>query len=282
MTKLERLKGFLDWVAHGKLIIELGFAIAGAKATKAFLASFTDIPEIWRSPIEWFIGAIILGVLLYVSRNWGGRPAATTPETPAVQPYIAPPWERAGYQSEEIWRAAVAAQNKLIELGRSVEGLFRPLQIDAFRLAQQMRGFLETLGPRPDVDWTGAKTSEEVAERLSRRRAAQVPWESQLVNGYRLRFSEEVRKIMLRLGEAGVENSLKLQPYIDEVRWERNIEEAARTVESLAIAIDNVPFGDSGKDTRSKVDRMTSEDFKKLVGNPEMALWIGTQIDRGE
>jgi hypothetical protein len=277
MAKFEKVRDFLDWVAYGKLIFDLVVAVIGAKISKALLVSFTKIPEIWRSPIEWSIGALILGILLLLGRNLGRKPQPTTAESMPPESYQPPPWE--GYESEEAWQSAIAAQNKLIDLGRSVEGLFTPLQLDAFRLAKQIREFLKALGPRPDVDWTGVSTSEEIAKRFPARRAVQLPWESQLTNGYQLRFSEEVRKMMLRLGEAGVKDSYKLQSCIDGVRWEKNIEDAARTLESMAIEIGYMSFvGDSGKDTRRKVDLMTAGDFKKMVENADMFLWIGTQI----
>jgi hypothetical protein len=111
-----------------KLIVDLVLATAAAKVTKTVLVSFTRVPDIWGSPIEWFSGALILGILLYVGRNWG-ESLVSKSRTHAIE--IAPPWERAGYQSEEIWKATIAEQNKFIESGRSVEGLFRPLQIEA-------------------------------------------------------------------------------------------------------------------------------------------------------
>jgi hypothetical protein len=47
----------------------------------------------------------------------------------------------------------------------------------------------------------------------------------------------------------------------------------------MAIEIGYISFvGDFRRDTRSKVELMTAGDFKKMVENPEMFLWIGTQI----
>jgi hypothetical protein len=48
-----------------------------------------------------------------------------------------PPWE--GYESEVAWRASIAFQNVLIELGRSVDGALSQLQVDAFKLAKDSR-----------------------------------------------------------------------------------------------------------------------------------------------
>ena len=163
MTKLEKVKNFLDWVSHGKLIVELGFAIAGAKATKAVLASFTKIPEIWRSPIEWFSGALILGMLLYVGRNWGGKSLPPTAEAPLVKP-------------------------------DSCVGLFSPLQLEAFQLAKDIRSFLQNFEPIPPADYS---SGESQRMRSSEERIA---WAKRLDSNYQLEFNDRIRNIELKLG----------------------------------------------------------------------------------
>jgi len=64
MAKIKSLKEFLDWVAHGKLLVELAFAFAGLKAIKAILVTFTKIPVVWMSTIEW------LSVSLAILAAW--------------------------------------------------------------------------------------------------------------------------------------------------------------------------------------------------------------------
>lgn len=160
--------------------------------------------------------------------------------------------------------------------------LFSPLQLEAFRLAQQLRDFLKSLGPRPDVDWTGASTSSEIAERLSERRRLQLPWANRMVTGFLLRFSDDIKKMAFHFGQADVDQCDKLLDYIGDNITDKTIEEAARTLQSLAIRVDYQELQDANRDTRRKVDQITADDFRKLIENPEFALWIGTQIGEGK
>jgi hypothetical protein len=66
MTNFRKIKESLDWVSHGKLVVELLFMVAGMKAVKGLLMSFTKLPEIWISPIEWASAAIFLGILIAI------------------------------------------------------------------------------------------------------------------------------------------------------------------------------------------------------------------------
>jgi hypothetical protein len=73
MLKFRNVREFLDWVAYGKLLIDLALTLAGVTAIKALLATFTKIPQIWMAPIEWLGGAILLWTLLCLTKGWGER-----------------------------------------------------------------------------------------------------------------------------------------------------------------------------------------------------------------
>jgi hypothetical protein len=193
MTKLEKVKGFLDWVSHGKLIFDLVVAIAFAKATKALLASFAKLSEIWRSPIEWFIGALILGILLYVGRNREGKSLASTPETPVIEPDIEQPWD--GYGSAEAWGAAIEEQDTLANVPADpCVGLFSPLQLEAFQLAKDIRSFLKDFEPIPPADYGSTKSQR------MRSSEERISWAKRLDSNYQLEFNDRIRKIELKLG----------------------------------------------------------------------------------
>ena len=70
MPKFKTLKEFLDWVAHGKLLVDIVLAIAGMKGIKALIATFTHIPPAWASFIEWGGAAVILLALLRFTGEW--------------------------------------------------------------------------------------------------------------------------------------------------------------------------------------------------------------------
>jgi hypothetical protein len=191
----------------------------------------------------------------------------------------------------ELWRAnecrnqCEAERREAMDKVSSLEtqlALFSPLQLEAFRLARQLREFLKSLGPRPDVDWTGASTSSQIAERLSERRKLQLPWTNRMVTGFLLKFSNDIKKMTFHFGQAGVDQPDKLLDYIGDNITEKAIEEAAQTLQSLAIRVDYQKPEEANRDTRRKVDQITADDFKKLIENPEFALWIGIQIGEGK
>ncbi len=102
--------------------------------------------EIHRSSKDWLLWGFIfaVGLALAVLGEWRRRKGvACHPAESAVKPA----WS--GYESETAWREANALQSHLVDLGRSLDGLFNPLQIDAFRLAERLQVFLKELGPCP-------------------------------------------------------------------------------------------------------------------------------------
>jgi hypothetical protein len=63
-----------------------------------------------------------------------------------------PPW--AGYESEQVWRSGIDEQNRLVNLGHSVDGYFTALQTDALQLSTNLLKFLQQLGPAPTLKYT--------------------------------------------------------------------------------------------------------------------------------
>jgi hypothetical protein len=65
-----------------------------------------------------------------------------------------------------------------------------PLQIEAFRLAKEMRAFLGELGSRPMVIKDGF--AGDITSHLAAQHDAERPWELKLKSGYRTRFAKRV------------------------------------------------------------------------------------------
>ena len=63
-----------------------------------------------------------------------------------------PPWS--GYESEQAWRSSIDEQNRLVNLGHSVDGYFTSLQIDALHLSLELLAFLKRIGPPPPPKYT--------------------------------------------------------------------------------------------------------------------------------
>jgi hypothetical protein len=73
MPKFKNLKAFMDWVSHGKVIVDIAFAVGITKGLKALLAMFTKIPPVWLDPMEWLTVALLLWALLRFGILWGAR-----------------------------------------------------------------------------------------------------------------------------------------------------------------------------------------------------------------
>jgi len=71
MPKFKTIKEFLDWVAHGKLLVDIVLAVAGMKGIKVLIASFTHISPELASFLEWGGAALILLLLLRFTADWG-------------------------------------------------------------------------------------------------------------------------------------------------------------------------------------------------------------------
>jgi len=56
-----------------------------------------------------------------------------------------PAWS--GYASEQVWRGAVDEQNRLVNLGHFVDGLFSPPQIEALTIAKRLGELLREVEP---------------------------------------------------------------------------------------------------------------------------------------
>jgi len=275
MMKLEKVKGFLDWVAHGKLIFDLVVSGAGAKLSKALLVSFTRIPELWRTPIEWFCGALILGILLYVGRNRGGKSLAPTPETLVIQPYIAPPWE--GYESEEAWRAAIAEQNRLVSLAHSVEGLLNPLQIEVIALRKELMGFVSQCGPFPEpptcndrilrsLEWSNKFVAEIVdwAARYS-------IWSRKITFGYREKFAPKVLRIMNEVGAKTTIDVDALEPYVSDLGPREDFANLITVLQKIVWKLDQtVPFPQVNEKIKRLIWGMTPDELLAALRDPTL------------
>ena len=73
--------------------------------------------------------------------------------------------EREKASNQRMWDA----YNKESAEWSRYKELFAPVQIEAFQLARELRGFLRELGPRPDVDWQSPNDSDQTGQPRSSR-----------------------------------------------------------------------------------------------------------------
>ena len=64
MLGFGKFKAALDWVAYGKLLVDIALAVSGWKFTKLIVSKVHSIPSEWDAPIAWLVSAVILLALL--------------------------------------------------------------------------------------------------------------------------------------------------------------------------------------------------------------------------
>ncbi len=110
-----------------------------------------------------------------------------------------------GYESEQQWRDSIAFQNKLIELGRSIDGVLSPLQIDALNLRWKLIVFLKQIGPEPACDTSDCLNDPELnAERLTEWHNKVMPFRGRLRSLYTLNFRTDALELYHRFVAAGI------------------------------------------------------------------------------
>jgi hypothetical protein len=142
--------------------------------------------------------------------------------------YWQKPWRQ--YASEEAWKKATAEQNRLIELGRSTDGLLTPLQIDTLRLAKKVLQFMSDVGKKPEVDASQflrdasgnpKDNSTVLREHLEATNRVLLPWIAQTRSTFKTDLLPELEAISLRYGKLGIDVDLvpHREEYLLTNRW---------------------------------------------------------------
>jgi hypothetical protein len=178
-----------------------------------------------KMPLPLTIGLVCLGlsvaappVLHLIERYRMKRIIKTSQEN-------LPAWS--GFESEQVWRESIAFQNKLIELGRSIDGVLNPIQIDAIRLATDLRKFTASVGPRPVVDKSKfPSTQQGIIDHLREVHRVLDPWEEMVRAKYELDFQDRVEELRKRFAAEGLPS--------DSLREEVCGADVRRLIESIA------------------------------------------------
>jgi hypothetical protein len=146
----------------------------------------------------------------------------------------------------EEYRKSVDEQNRLLELGRLIDGVLNPLQIDALRLSTALLDFLIRLGPEPAPKYTAAEidnmTSARMKElidandgdffeaceyhragrlafnpaqletQLTTRWTRLLPWYQKVASSYALEFESKVENLAHRFAIEGMSDQVLLLP----------------------------------------------------------------------
>ena len=103
---------------------------------------------------------------------------------------------------------AIAKQHRLVELGNSVDGLFTPLQVRAWRLANEIQAFYEEVGPEPEYPRQEEDgTKEGIVRAFAKRNEKLHAYRERLEHGFELRFAERTKRLVHEFAEKGIQNS---------------------------------------------------------------------------
>jgi hypothetical protein len=141
---------------------------------------------------------------------------------------VSPLW--AGHGSEEDWHASIAEQNRLVELGRTIDGLLIPLQVDTLRLSKYLLQFLVDMGNRPEVsaemfmyDSRGNRKDPSIVlqEQMTATNRVLLPWIARVRSNFKADLLPKLEDISLRYGKLGI--GVDLVPHSEEYllnnRW---------------------------------------------------------------
>ena len=162
MVSEKKLREFIDWCRRIDWIIGLFGGAAATAAMRAVLKTFTQLSALWLWPICLAVATLFVYGLSWLPRRKDDAPVAggVTPNSPA-------------------------------------DMLFSPLQVEAFRLEKDIRGFEATWKlPTGNKDMSMDEMESMVQEtmRLNRKYAS----------AYSLNLAPRVKKLMLELGAEGV------------------------------------------------------------------------------
>ena len=119
------------------------------------------------------------------------------------------------------------------------EALFTTLQTEVFRLAQELRSFLDDIGPRPKFDRSPGDGNDTPARlgNLANNTALAVPWLERLRHEYAARFADRVTSVVHRLGAEGVP-IMDFEQRVGAVDDEKDVRDIAGQLPALAIKLD--------------------------------------------
>ena len=174
-----------------------------------------------------------------------------------------PKW--ADFPNEQAWQESIDHQNRMIEIGRILDGVLSPLQMDTFRLGQELRLFAIEVGPRPKVNPNNLDGGYSTHKHIMTDYMLSDPWFEKLRSGYKLRFADRVKSIRFKLGKAGCTDANLLDQWMESVKNSIDLFECARTLDRVAIEISD-KF-DLTEYTADQIEEMSAASFKWKVEN---------------
>ena len=106
----------------------------------------------------------------------------------------------------------------------SDQGLFTTVQIEAFRLASDIRKFEKEIGPRPTIPMSEYHGPHGVAGGLTFQQNTESAWVERLASGYVLRFASKVKELRFRFGAAGVDAPYRLDRFMENIISETDLQ----------------------------------------------------------
>jgi hypothetical protein len=108
---------------------------------------------------------------------------------------------------EQLTLEKQLALNKISELEAKLE-MFSPLQLEAFKLANEIQAFYAELGPEPKYPKElEDRTAEGIWNALAKHNQALLPYRTRLEYGFERRFAKRTMELVQEFAEKGIQNS---------------------------------------------------------------------------
>jgi hypothetical protein len=174
----------------------------------------------------------------------------------------------------------IVEQNRLVGLGRSVDGLLNPLQIRVISLRKELMEFVSECGPFPEppndkdrvpgLAWSNKFVPEIVGWAANYSR-----WSRKLNFGYRERFAPEVLKIVNEIGAKTTINIDALEPYVTNLRPREEFSNLIAALQDIAWKLDpSAPFPDVNRKITKLFEQMTADELLAAIGDPTLKRLI--------
>ncbi|MGA8089640.1 MAG: hypothetical protein WCA10_20380 [Terracidiphilus sp.] len=128
--------------------------------------------------------------------------------------------------SQEAYRQCMVERSAFMQGAKESMAklaMFSSLQIEAFQLAKEMRGFLGNFEPIPPPIDYGATDKQKIIQSTERSR-----WRQKIMSAYELQFADRKRKITLEFGALGFPMALShadhgIHEPIPAIEWEADV-----------------------------------------------------------
>jgi hypothetical protein len=208
---------FSVWLALGVLLVAIGYRFQTRPDSAESDEDKGKTKWEWKQKFHWADGERSrLEAELSTSRTDKEKLAEEVQRLDIKLDHWQKPWHQ--YASEEVWKQSITEQNRLIELGRSVDGKLNATQLDILEAISALRGLARNAGPSPVyVPDPNFKDKAELGAKLFEWKLSLNSWSSKTDAQYRLTLASKVDAIRLKVSASSTDKTIQMQADLREL-----------------------------------------------------------------